>query len=278
MGPRIFCIPATDASVVAVIRRGPSGWCHLGRWDPGAGTYEPGSWIRGVIYPQRCDLSPDGRWFASFVLKGSIRADWTPGATYVAISRLPWLTALAGWGTGGTWTRGMAIVRRGTAAFRPGPPDAGDPAPLLARYDLELGRPASYAVELARGWAETSDSPPRSDDDPWDVRRAERLEVEKPRPRASGGRLLVAGGYAAHREGQPVQGGVRYRFDGPGGVRPLEGIQWADWAPDGRLLVATAAGELQVRDEPRDAEPSWRRDLAGMTPSPAEPPPDARAW
>ena len=37
-------------------------------------------------------------------------ADWDLGATYIAISRLPWLTALAAWGIGSTWTRGMHCV------------------------------------------------------------------------------------------------------------------------------------------------------------------------
>jgi hypothetical protein len=60
--------------------------------------------------PATGDLSPDGRWFAYFALKAS--ADWELGATYIAISRLPWLTALAGWGIGSAavagprrWTR-----------------------------------------------------------------------------------------------------------------------------------------------------------------------------
>ncbi len=81
---------------------------HIGRWDLGTPAYQPGAWLGGTIYPQRCDLSPDGRWFAYFALKPSAR--WELGTTYIAISRLPWLTALAGWATGGTWTRGVHFV------------------------------------------------------------------------------------------------------------------------------------------------------------------------
>jgi hypothetical protein len=47
---------------------------------------------------------------------------------------------------------------------------------------------------------------------------------------------------------------------------------------DGRLLVATTTGELQVRQDPRDDEPSWRHDLSTMTPVPEPPPDDARRW
>ena len=278
-GPRIFAIPATEASVVAVIRRGPSDWSHLGRWDPDAGTWEPGSWTHGVLYPQRCDVSPDGRWFSSFVLKARAAEDWTPGVTFEAISRLPWLTALAAWATDGTWTRGLAFVPRGTAVYPPGPPEVGDPAPLLARYDLEMRRPASFAIERARGWTETPDSPPASDDDPWDDRRAERLTLEKARPTDTGDRLLVSGWYAAHRGGEPGRGPARYRLvTGAGTGMDLGDVQWADWTRDGRLLVATIAGELQVREDPRWPEPAWRVDLAALSPSAAEPPTAAGAW
>ena len=78
MGPRIFGIIALHAPVVAVIRRGPSDWMHVSRWDLETPAYEPGAWLRGTIYPQRCDLSPDGRWFSYFALKAS--AEWELGA------------------------------------------------------------------------------------------------------------------------------------------------------------------------------------------------------
>jgi hypothetical protein len=277
MGPRLFGIPATEASAVAILRRGPSDWSHVGRWDPESGTYDAGSWIHGRLYPQRCDLSPDGRWLVAFIYKDSW--SWQAGPTYIAVSRLPWLTALAAWGTDGTWTRGLAFVPRGTAAYPPGRPAVGDVAPLLRRWDLDQQRPASFAVERARGWTEAADSPPASADDPWDERRGPHLTMHKPRPDAPGTRLLVRGWYAAHRGSEPGRGPARYALtvdDGP--EQPLAGVQWADWARDGRLLVATTAGELQVRDDPRSPQPSWRHDLAPLTPTPEPPPAAAHRW
>jgi hypothetical protein len=53
--------------------------------------------LHGTVYPQRCDLSPDGRYLCYFAFKGD--STWDLGATYIAISRLPWLTALAAWPT-----------------------------------------------------------------------------------------------------------------------------------------------------------------------------------
>jgi hypothetical protein len=121
---RVFGIGATAADVVAVLRRGPSGWSHVGRWDIAARRYEPGSWLHGTLYPQRCDLSADGRYLCYFALKSN--STWELGATYVAISRLPWLTALAAWRTPGTWTRGAHFVADAGRCDL-GPPDAGHP-------------------------------------------------------------------------------------------------------------------------------------------------------
>lgn len=48
---------------MAVFRRGPSNWIHVGRWDLAGRRYEPGAWMGGRIFPRRSDLSPDGpRW------------------------------------------------------------------------------------------------------------------------------------------------------------------------------------------------------------------------
>jgi len=259
---------------VAVLRRGPSDWSHVGRWDVARGTYEPGAWIRANLYPQRCDLSPDGRWLCYFTLKGGAR--WDVGDTYVAISRLPWLTALAAWSTCGTWTSGAHFVDD-RSVWDAGPPDAGDVAPCQARLGLATTRPASFAVERRRGWTETADTPPRAAGDMWDQAR-ERIAVEKPRPGAGGGvRLRVRGHYAAFRAAAP--GDVVYDVVEGDGVTPLEDVQWADWDADGRLLVATRAGRLEVRDGARPLVATQpHAELGALAPDPAPAPAEAEAW
>ena len=276
MGPRIFGIPAAHAPVVAIIRRGPSGWCHVGRWRPEVGTYEPGSWLRGTIYPQRCDLSPDGRWLVYFTLKAGAR--WDIGATYLAVSRLPWLTALAAWETCGTWTRGLHFVddRR---TWDAGDPGAGEIGPLRKRYGLAGTRPATFAVERRRGWLESADTPARTADDAWDERRAQHVTMEKPRPDDPATRLAAAGRHAAFRDMEPSWGRPRYAIVDAGGSRRLDGVQWADWDRRGRLLVATDAGALEVREAPFDARSaSWTTDLGTLRPEAIEPPSEARRW
>ena len=152
--PRVFCIPATRAPIVAVLRRRPSAWSHLGRWDLARLVYEPGAWIRGNLYPQRCDLSPDGRWFCYFTLKGSAR--WRAGATYVAVSRLPWLAALAAWRTCGTWTRGLPSWR--IMSGKSARPMKGMPVPAGGGSGSR-SRPASFAVERGEARPRTADCP-----------------------------------------------------------------------------------------------------------------------
>ena len=100
--PRIYCIPALNAPVVAVFRRGPTEWSHVGRWDVEQGYYEPGAWLKGRIFPRRSDLSPDGRFLCYFAYQPN--ADWEHGESYIALSRFPWLSALKAYGTCGTWT------------------------------------------------------------------------------------------------------------------------------------------------------------------------------
>jgi hypothetical protein len=280
MKPRLFGIPATRSPVVAILRRGPSNWSQVLRWDPEAGVLERGSWIHANLYPQRCDVSPDGRWLSYFTLRR--KSTWAAGPTYIAISRLPWLTALAAWGTCGTWTRGLHFVAR-RRTWEVGVPAEGDIEPLRKRYGfgLELTRPPAFAVERRRGWTETADSPSYdSEGDPWDIRRVPRLTMEKPRPGANGtARLAVVGRYAASRSGQPSWSEVTYTIRDDEAARRLERVQWADWDRTGRLLVATTNGKLQVREEPfGEAGTVWSIDLSGDRPTPAEPPSIARRW
>jgi hypothetical protein len=273
--PRIFGIHATRAPVVAVLARGPSRWMRLGRWDVERDTYQHGAWLAGTVYPQRCDLSPDGRWLAYFALKPS--SSWDAGWTYVAISRLPWFTALAAWGTGGTWTRGVRFVD--DRARWVADPDEGDATPLRARFGLEVRRAETFSVERDRGWTETQDTPPRADDDAWDEKRARHVTMQKPSPTDAGLRLIVGGRFAAFRDIRNYDPEVWYALEREEGLETLEGVQWADWDGRGRLLVATTDGRLQVRTEPfGERTVVWRHDLSTDPPDPQPPPPEARSW
>ena len=103
---RLYVLPASAAPTAVIMRRGPSAWWHLLAWDLDAGELTPGAWLRGMLYPERSAVSPDGRLLGYFAL-GHGRHPWD---TYFAVSKVPWLTALAAWHTHGTWTGGCAFA------------------------------------------------------------------------------------------------------------------------------------------------------------------------
>ena len=269
--PRIYCIPATAAPVVAVLRRGPSNWSHVGRWDLAQQQYESGAWLHGRIFPRRCDLSPDGRFLCYFAHKPT--ATWDHGETYVALSKLPWLTALHAFGTCGTWTRGYYFTQDGGCEH---PEDAKLPIP----YGLRSIEMTQFANERRRGWEEAPDSPPRHPKDFWDGRRNARLHKRQP----GGDRLLCLEslGLPGGEFGvdQAVDGlRVLYSLESNGDLELLETLQWADWDREGQLLVATRSGKLQMWDLEADTRNIiFEVDLSVLEPDPTPSPQWAKRW
>ncbi|MGR9037855.1 MAG: hypothetical protein ACU83O_14925, partial [Gammaproteobacteria bacterium] len=169
--PRIYCIPAAEAPVAAVFLRGPTDWSHVGRWNLAERRYELGGWLAGRLFPRRSDLSPDGRLLGYFAHKPG--ADWKHGETYVAVSKLPWLTALYAFGTCGTWSRGYYFT---TDDGRSGVKDVK----LPISYGLRAIPAVQFASERRRGWAEAPDCPRRDPTDIWDQRRNARMQKRQP--------------------------------------------------------------------------------------------------
>jgi hypothetical protein len=267
--PRIYGLPATEAPVVAVFRRGPTNWSHVGRWDLEKRRYEPGGWLRGRLFPRRSDLSPDGRWLCYFAHKPT--ATWHIGDAYVAVSKLPWLTALHAFPTCGTWTRGYYFTQDRSAS------DAETVSQLPWR--LRSIPVIQFANERRRGWEEAPDSPPRDPSDAWDARRNARMRKRQP----GGSRLLcvesigLAGGEFGVE--QAVDGlRVRYWLESDSELQPLEEVQWADWDREGRLLVATRSGTLQIQRLGAGAEILFEEDLSRLEPEPVPAPAWATAW
>jgi hypothetical protein len=103
--PRIFVITARDADAAIVFRRGPSDWFHLLKWDMSNDTFQSGAWFKGSMYPEKCDLSPDGSLLLCFVLQGS-QFDTSYTHAWTAVSRAPWMYALGLWPQGMTYGGG----------------------------------------------------------------------------------------------------------------------------------------------------------------------------
>jgi hypothetical protein len=269
--PRIYCIPATEAPVVAVFRRGPTNWAHVGRWDLAVRRYEPGAWLGGRIFPRRSDVSPDGKYLCYFAHKPS--ATWEHGEAYVALSKLPWLMALHSFGTCGTWTRGYYFTQDGD---RDNLQDTSLPIP----YGLHSIPVVQFANERRRGWTEAPDSPIRNSKDAWDTQRNARMR--KPQPHGTRMLCVESVGWAGGEFGvdQAVDGlSVRYSLESGGDIELLDDLQWADWSRDGELLVATRSGQLQVRSFVDDcAVVTFEEDLSTLEPSPTPAPFWAQRW
>jgi hypothetical protein len=117
--PKLFVITAKHESAAVILRRGPSQWYHVIQWDTRRDQFVHGAWIKGRIYEDRCDVSPDGRLFLYFIHQGSrFRTQFTD--SWTAISRVPWLHALVVWPRGETYGGGGRFIDDGTVALRGG--------------------------------------------------------------------------------------------------------------------------------------------------------------
>jgi hypothetical protein len=274
--PRVYAIVAPAAPIAAVFRRGPAAWWMVGRWELVSGSFEQGAWLKGPLYPRRCDLSPDGTLLAYFAAKGPRDRPFDP---YVAVSKLPWLHALALWRMGTTYWYGHHFTAPGGGdALRD--PDVGDARPLWRRHGLAASSTASYAGERRRGWSEDPRSEPYSGKG-WDERR--RVVLVKPRPRGDERLVLLDDDppalRAAAAAGEVEGRHATYAIEGGRGARPLPGVAWAEWGHDGRLLVATVGGALQIRTTAsRFEEPVVEHDLAALRPDPRRAPEWAQRW
>jgi hypothetical protein len=101
---RLHVILAREAPLAVVIRRGPAKQVCTILWNRRTDEFTLGQWLKGRIYEDRCDLSPDGRYFIYFAYDG--RAHREHGPAWTAVSRAPWLKAIALYSKGSTWGGG----------------------------------------------------------------------------------------------------------------------------------------------------------------------------
>jgi hypothetical protein len=246
---RLSAIVARRASVAVVFRRGPTRQVELVRWDLASDTIERGQWLKGRIYERRSDLSPDGSLLVAFVAKyeSGIR-------TWTAVSRPPYLTALAFWPKGDAWGGG-GLFRTNTHLLLNHGPEAMTPDPEHRPVGLRVERLEPFAghgeddpihhVRLTRdGWAYV-DEPSRRDE--HGARRPVWITFEpalRYRRRSPSGDLVLERALDGIHERQGRWYVERYRLlEGGRTVRDFGRIDWADWSADGDLLIA-ADGRL----------------------------------
>jgi hypothetical protein len=98
----LYCILAREADTAVIFRRGPSKLVRLIRWDLATDTFEPGQWLKGRIYHDKSDLSPDGKKLVYLAANWQYRE--VPSIqSFIAVSSPPYATAHVLWGSLGTW-------------------------------------------------------------------------------------------------------------------------------------------------------------------------------
>lgn len=96
---RLHILRAHQSPKAVIIRRKPSKCVHIISWDTSTDEIEYGSWFKGRIYSERCDLSWDGEWMV-YLAMGVV------GDTWNGICKPPRLRTMADVPNMGTWAGG----------------------------------------------------------------------------------------------------------------------------------------------------------------------------
>jgi hypothetical protein len=262
---------ATGAPIACVLRRGPTDWWHVARWDVDEHRVEHGAWLRAKIYPERCAVSPDGSLLAAFVLDGR-SGSW---GRYFAVSKLPWLHALAAWETPDTYTTGAhfpderTLVLAGTVQTS-APFHGSFPGEVTLRpTDMHWTRSRLFR-ELNTGWRVVPAT------EPWVEHLSAPIAAQpnavvaaRTSPHTPQWQLVLVSLWEYRRE--------YYLLERENAV-PLTGVVWAEWDPArrGSLLAATSTGQLQTMTA--DLEPAWQYEMNRFQPESTAAPDWAKSW
>ena len=109
---RIHILLAREARVGVVIRRGPSKKVCTVLWDRRNDQFRVGQWLNGRIYERRSDISPDGKYLIYFAMNGRWQSE--AKGSWTAISRAPYLKAIAIFPKGDCWNGGGLFTDKAT--------------------------------------------------------------------------------------------------------------------------------------------------------------------
>ena len=246
---RLSVFLARDVPKACLLRRGPSDWAQLIAWDRRDDSFTPGQWLHGRVYGRRSDLSPDGRLFVYFAAKegGKDLYKRQVGDAWTAVSKPPYFTALALWGSLGRWYGGGVFLA--ADELRIDPSCSLEPHPEFKPKGLKVApvgaETAPWEQRLLRdGWRLKSRGfAPRTharlgDEEIW----------TKPQPAGTAVLFRELEDYDPARTGGPY--GETFWLEAEGELLPLPEVTWADW--DGGRLLFVRAGKL------------YRATLAGL--------------
>jgi hypothetical protein len=225
---------ARQANVGIILRRGPNEWWRLTLWDTKRDAFEAGQWFRGRLYPEKCDVSPNGKLFIYFAGKFSGRSmDKGYSDSWTAVSRPPYLTALALWPIGGTYGGSGLFVDDRTVLVGAGSPHHPDHPPGPLRL-----------MDWSKLKQEGRSHPIPSAHHGWQGVLAPGATTRCPEFRKPCGELILGRDIPRDYFG-PSRRRTLYTIYRAATGEPLVLFEahWADWDQNGRL-VATVGGRV----------------------------------
>lgn len=106
--PRRYVVWRPGSPSAVVLRQGPSKvFCSIG-WSLNKDTFAVGQWVKHKLYPERCDISSDGKHLLYFALDGKWSSD-AKGA-WTGLSRAPYLKCIKLYPQGHTWGGGGMLA------------------------------------------------------------------------------------------------------------------------------------------------------------------------
>ena len=241
--PHLRVSRARDRPVGVVLRRGPTDWARLSLWHVGVDRLEHGQWIKGRVFERRSDLSADGSLFAAFIRQsGGKEPDGAD--TWIAVSRPPFFSALAVWGSwAGTYTHRQPFFpdRRSlwlgfqseTAPARGSvlPPWLRIAPPTEVGYVDRTSGVGRIGPCTSIGCFATAGSSSRT---PRTGRLWQRRHPSRPFT------LHMRHSFESfRREGGPYQHGPQVSGEAGQTEHAIGKAEWADWDQRGRLVVAS---------------------------------------
>jgi hypothetical protein len=278
---RLYVLLARESPAAVVFRRGPTKQVLLLSWDTATDRFEEGQWLKGRIYERRCDLSPAGDLLLYFA------ANWKlPYQSWTAISRPPFLSALALWPKGDAWGGGGQFVTRDEIALNHRPAEMALAEGFAVPKSMRVG-----PMGDASGWGE--DNPVwdlRLVRDGWIHNSAGQVAREEPGARVwigfdppavwekpHRGHTLRMTIYGIHERTGPWYVIEHDVVSEDGAVHALGRADWADWSFAGDLLFArngilyrASAGDL--------ANPRAIVDLSELSFTARRAPAEAMRW
>lgn len=262
----LFLYPASNSPLALVIRRGPSKCWHFLLWNRKDHSVTPGSWFNGMIYPNRCDLSPRG----DLMIILAYRGGGDPVA-WTALCRPPSVKAVAFWPQrsgrvgGGYFDGRLPVAWINMNAVGHEPPELREPLPVEFGYQEEEGTMFGRLGErLERdGWKPAP--APKAEATPTPV-------YHKRSPKRTYQLILeVSDGIDLEKNDLATLQSPSTRYSLRRGQEEpvpigIPGLSWADWAPSGELCLASEGRLLKAQPSNPAETLEVVADLNGLEP------------